>query len=92
MKQRAISESHQLLLIQIGEKLKKLRKEKCITYVKAAEEIGMDRNTLNSMENGKFYFKFNTLLLALEYYGITVFDFFTEISKSASEQNISSDE
>ena len=89
MKQRVISESHQLLLKQIGEQLKTLRKEKNITYVKAAEEIGMDRNTLNSMENGKFNFKFTTLLLALEYYGVTIVDFFNTINKSAGHKKSS---
>ena len=82
MKHDKISESHLAILEDIGRVLKRLRKEKKVGYIEAAEEIGIDRNTLNYMENGKSSFKFINLLMVLDYYDISLQDLFSEISKN----------
>ena len=79
MKHDNISESHEIILKEIGKVLKRLRKEKNVGYIEAAKEIGIDRNTLNYMENGKSSFKFINLLMVLDYYDISFNDFFSKV-------------
>ena len=71
----------QELMLAIGEKIKDLRKEKGISYINLAEEIGISRNSYNSLELGKSNFQFLTLLSILSYHNISVFDFFESLKR-----------
>lgn len=81
MKPKNISDSHQAILNEIGNQLKQFRKEKNITYVNAAKEMGINKNTLNSMENGRLNFQFTSILITLEYYSVSIQHFFSDISE-----------
>ena len=76
---KGILPEHQELLKAIGKKIKDLRTSKNISYEKMAEDIGMPRNTYNLLENGKHSFQISTLLLVLNYHGISLSKFFEDL-------------
>lgn len=69
----------QILLKQIGEKLRTMRKEQNKSYEKMAEEMCLPRNTYNLVELGKLNFQFSTLLQVLTYHQIPISDFFKDL-------------
>jgi transcriptional regulator with XRE-family HTH domain len=74
-----LPEEYKLILDQIGQGLLNIRKREEKNYVRMAEKIGIDRKTYNLLEQGKLNFQFSTLLQVLDYYKISVYDFFPEI-------------
>lgn len=76
---KGILPEHQQLLTAIGKKIKELRTSKNIGYEKMAEEIGISRNTYNLLEHGKHSFQITTLILVLNYHGISVSKFFEDL-------------
>ena len=79
MKPKEINEEDQELMKAIGLKIKELRKDKGVGYIDLAKEIGISRNALNLMENGRVYFNFSTLLLILGHFEISTIDFFNDL-------------
>lgn len=79
MKPKEILESDQEIMVEIGAKIRKLRKDKNLTYIKMAEKCGINRNTYNSMENGKVYFTISKLLAILRYHNISLSEFFKDL-------------
>jgi DNA-binding XRE family transcriptional regulator len=76
---KEILPEHQELLTVIGKKIKELRTSKNITYMQLAKDIGMSRNTYNLLEHGKHSFQITTLLLVLNYHGISMSKFFEDL-------------
>jgi transcriptional regulator with XRE-family HTH domain len=72
MKPKDIRPEHQELMKAIGERIKKLRTDKKISYIKISKEIGISRNGYNNIELGNVYFNFSTILLIAEYHGVSV--------------------
>ncbi len=79
MKPVEVDPRYRELMIAIGEKIKDLRKEKNISYIKMAEEIGVSRNGYNNIELAKSNFQFQTLIRILSYHNTTVFEFFESL-------------
>lgn len=79
MKPKEIAEADQTILNEIGARLKNLRTEKKLSYIKLAEEIGINRNTYSLMENGKVYFTMSKLLPILRYHNISLSEFFKDL-------------
>ncbi len=79
MKPKTIKEEDQELLKAIGRKIKELRKERKIGYIELANEIGISRNALNLIENGRVYFNISSLLQILKYFELTTQDFFKDL-------------
>ncbi len=78
-KSDAIPSEQKELLVKIGKKLQKLRAERGNTYVKTAKEMGVPRNTLNRMELGRINFQLLTLVRVLNYYHLSISQFFDEL-------------
>jgi len=78
MKQNVIAPEHHELLIEIGKRLRELRKDKGISYKELAQQIGISRNSYNQLELGIRNFQFITLLEVLKYYEIELADFFKD--------------
>ncbi|MCY1719228.1 helix-turn-helix transcriptional regulator [Prolixibacteraceae bacterium Z1-6] len=76
-----ISFEHKKILEDVGIELKRLRTKKTKSYTQLAEEIGISRNTYNSMELGKINFQLSTLLQVLDYHGVSIHKFFEDLSK-----------
>lgn len=77
-KQDQILPQHKEMLEEIGERLRKIRKEKKLNGEDAAKNIGISLKTLYPMERGEINFQFTTLLQMLDYYGVSVYDFFNQ--------------
>ncbi|MFW5700927.1 MAG: helix-turn-helix domain-containing protein [Cyclobacteriaceae bacterium] len=73
--------NHLPTLKAIGEKLKTLRNNNSLGIAEFSSAIGLSRNTYAMMEAGKIYFNINTLLIILDYYSISMRDFFQELEK-----------
>ena len=52
--------------------IRELRKERGLTQEKAAEEIGMNIKTLQSIEQGKRTGNLDTLCMVAEYFGVSL--------------------
>ena len=78
MKPKEISQENHELLIEIGQRIRELRKNKGINYIDLAKEIGISRNSYNQLELGIRNFQFITLLEVLKYYEIGLADFFKD--------------
>lgn len=79
MRPKDIPIEHQELMIKIGKKIRELRKDKGLSYIELAEQIGISRNSYNQIELGVSNFQFISLLSILKYYGISISDFFKDI-------------
>lgn len=79
-KQEQIHPQHKEMLEEIGERLRKIRKEKKLNGEDAAKNIGISLKTLYPTERGEINFQFTTLLQILNYYGVSVYDFFNQPS------------
>jgi len=80
IKQEQISPEHQKLLLEIGSRIKQLRTNQTKGYIETANEIGVSRNTYNLLELGRINFQFSTLLQVLDYYEISLSEFFKDCS------------
>ncbi len=69
------------LMLAIGEKIKDLRKNRGMSYVEMAKEIGISRNGYNNIELAKSNFQFFTLLRILSYHEIDFFDFIDSLKQ-----------
>lgn len=56
----------------IGERMKRLRKDRRITQDEAAKRLGMVRTTYSNYENGNREPDFDTAKKIAEFYGVTV--------------------
>lgn len=74
MKPKVITPDHLERMVEIGIRIKKLRVEKKLSYITMAHEIGISRNGYNSIELGKVYFNFVSLMLICDYHQISVSD------------------
>jgi transcriptional regulator with XRE-family HTH domain len=81
MKPADIDFRYKDLFLEVGEKIKDLRKTKDISYTEMAKEIGISRNGYNNLELGKSNFQFTTLLRILSYHNISIFDFFESLKR-----------
>lgn len=81
MKPVEIDPEYDELMKSIGNKLKELRHNKGISYIKMAGEIGISRNGYNSIELAKSNFQFSTLLRILSYHNISIFNFFESLEE-----------
>jgi transcriptional regulator with XRE-family HTH domain len=72
---------HQDVMSEIGKRLQKFRKEKGKKSGEIAKEVKIGRNTYSRIEHGEIYFKFSTLLAILEYFKVSVWDFFKDLKK-----------
>jgi len=79
MRPKEITPEYQELFIDIGKRIKDLRKSKGMGYIEMAEEIGISRNAYNQLELGISNFQFITLLAVLKYHGIGLTEFFQDI-------------
>jgi transcriptional regulator with XRE-family HTH domain len=82
MKQQIMSSEQHTLLLEIGKKIKDLRKNKKLTYEKMAGEIGVARNTYLLLEHGRINFQLSTLQLVLKYHKISFSKFFREVEST----------
>jgi len=74
MKESKMTE-HQLEAVKdIGRRIKKLRKEKKLSYPQLAKNIGMNKNSYYDLERG-CNFTIRTLLTVLDYYQIGLSEF-----------------
>jgi len=71
---KAVQESHQKTMMEIGAKLEKLRMD--IPAKKFATDLGISRNSYRLMEKGEIYFSMENFLKVLEYHGVSISDFF----------------
>ena len=79
MKPKEISSDHQVLMMEIGGRIKQLRKAKQLSYIELANLIGISRNTYNQLELGIINFQIGTLLAVLKYHGISLSEFFKDL-------------
>lgn len=79
MKPKEILPDHQELFLEIGRRIKEIRKTKGLSYIQLAEQIGISRNSYNQLELGISNFQFKTLLTVLKYHGIELTDFFKDL-------------
>ena len=79
MKPKEISPEHQELMIEIGKRIKELRKAKQLSYIKLAKQIGISRNSYNQLELGIINFQFGTLMAVLQYHGIGLEEFLKDL-------------
>ena len=78
-KSDAIPSEQKKLLVQIGKKLQKLRADRGKTYVETAKEMGVPRKTMNRMELGQINFQLLTLVRVLNYYHLSISQFFDKL-------------
>ena len=76
---KEIAKEHQDLMVEIGERINKLRTDKGKRIIEMANSIGISRNEYSQLEQGKLYFKFSTLLRILDYHQISFSDFIKDI-------------
>ena len=79
MASQEISPEHSSLLKEIGINLKDRRKATQMTINDTAKMMGLFRLTYMKLEKGGNY-NITTLLKALDYYGISLKDFFGDLS------------
>lgn len=79
MKPKDIPQEHQELMIEIGKRIRELRKDKGMSYIEFAEQIGISRNSYNQLELGISNFQFISLVTVLKYHGIELVDFFKDL-------------
>ena len=72
---KEITQEHQKLMSDLGNRIKKLRIDKDKGLIEMANEIKISRNEYSHLEQGKIYFKFSTLLRILDYHNISFSDF-----------------
>lgn len=81
MNERSLKGNHLKTAKQIGDKIKRLRKEKGISYVQLASVLNINKNTYYQIETGT-NFQIRTLLIILDYHQLSLSDFFMNFSSS----------
>jgi transcriptional regulator with XRE-family HTH domain len=79
MKPKEIAAEHQDLILEIGRRIRDLRKRKQLSYIELAKNIGISRNSYNQLELGISNFQIITLLEVLKYHDIGVEYFFKDL-------------
>jgi transcriptional regulator with XRE-family HTH domain len=77
MNERDLSEQHIEITKRIGDKIKRLRKERGVSYVQLASILNINKNTYYQIETGA-NFQIRTLLIILDHYKLTLSDFFQD--------------
>ena len=78
MKPKEILPENQELMMEIGKRIRELRKDKQLSYMELAKQIGISRNSYNQLELGIINFQIGTLLLVLKFHGIGLAEFFKD--------------
>ena len=81
MKNFDIDPEYQDLIKAIGDRIKDLRKEKGVSYITLAKEIGMSRNGYNNIELAKSNLHLLTLIRILRYHNISFFQFIDSLKR-----------
>lgn len=81
MKNFDIDPEYQDLIKAIGDRIKDLRKEKGVSYITLAKEIGMSRNGYNNIELAKSNLQLVTLIRILRYHNISFFQFIDSLKR-----------
>ena len=63
-----ISDEQKELMLRLGGKIKKLRKDQKKGYIELSEEMGIPRNTYYNIEAGRLDFQFSSLCQIMLYY------------------------
>jgi DNA-binding XRE family transcriptional regulator len=79
MNPKEIPSEHQKMMIEIGKRLRELRKSKDMSYIEFAKKNGISRNSYNQMELGISNFQFISLLVILKEHGIGLEIFFKDL-------------
>jgi len=79
MNPKEIPVEHQQMMIEIGNRLKQLRKSKGMGYIEFAKQIGISRNSYSQLELGKSNFQFISLLNILKYNETELCNFFKDL-------------
>jgi transcriptional regulator with XRE-family HTH domain len=85
MKTNRLNPDIKVSLEAIGKKIRKLRKERSdLDYIKFADQLKADgvtisKNTLQRIESGTADYGIQGLLLLLNYYKVSVSDFFSDL-------------
>ena len=77
MNERSLNDDHLRIAKQIGDKIKRLRKEKGISYVHLASILKINKNTYYQIETGT-NFQIRTLLIILDYHKLSLSEFFQD--------------
>ncbi|MGD0581495.1 MAG: helix-turn-helix transcriptional regulator [Bacteroidales bacterium] len=72
MKRKVIEPGHIVLLKELGIRIKKLRTDKNIGYIQMAKDIGLSKNSYNSIELGNSYCNFLSILRIADYHHVSV--------------------
>lgn len=81
MKNFEIDCEYQDLIKAIGDRIKDLRKEKGVSYISLAKEIGMSRNGYNNIELAKSNLQLITLIRILRYHNLSLFQFIDSLKR-----------
>lgn len=75
-KPKDVETQHQDVMVEIGQKLEKLRTNKKMSVSGLAKELGISRNAYRQMEKGEVYFSTYNFLKVLDYHSIDLTTFF----------------
>jgi len=75
-KPKDVETQHQDMLVDIGQKLEKLRNNKSLSASGFAKELGISRNAYRQMERGEIYFSTYNFLKVLDYHSVDLTTFF----------------
>ena len=67
---KEVEPQHKDVLVEIGQKLEKLRNNKKLTALGLHDELGISRNAYRQMEKGEIYFSTYNFLKILDFYSI----------------------
>ena len=78
---KEIKPEHKELIVKIGVKLEELREKKGVSILQLSKKIGMSRNKYHQMvsKDKQVYFNFLSLLEILDYYNVSIEEFFSEL-------------
>ena len=74
-KPKEVEVLHKDVIVEIGQKLEKLRITKGLSVSGLAKELGISRNAYRQMERGEIYFSIYNFLKVLDYHGIDLTNF-----------------
>ena len=68
----------------VGRKIRQLRRQRKLTQVELADEIGIHQSDLSRMEQGEYKVGLDTLLKILQTFDLSIGDFFEENESTES--------
>lgn len=74
-KPKDVESNHQGTLVDIGQKLEKLRTNKNLSASGLAKELNISRNAYRQMERGEIYFSTYNFLKVLDYHSLDLTTF-----------------